>query len=511
MTRRLVAVALAPLALLLLSWWSGLIPHVQLSPMPAQVLAQLPGRGETPVPTPVLIGVDLVGRYSDGSSKTLYSLDTVPSATIPAPTATATNTHTPTVTATSTPAPTLTPKPTITLLPTVTPPPTATAPPTFTPAPASPTPTKETYETPVPTPGPTECVLRVTVDKDTYLNIRDAPAMTGKPIGKAYRDDWLKPEGKYTDAYGNVWYLIYGTPEQSGFVISTWVEPVPGYDCSSFVSAAWLIHVVPGYNAQELAASYPILAQAGISFGVKSYADMTACLQALYLGGECIYRWPVAGDCPAQIGEAEPVASARHWMARYEPVITPLKEYAQTGRVWIEVCNECYYGSGADIGVYYWWNTWMDAALQYAGDHDFPALVLPTFGPGYGDDALQYSIWKPALLRLAEMGGLLGYHAYTPYLSTGLCGCDPWLACRHRKNYATLQGQGITIGYAITEAARGWGNEPVDEADFVCFYDQVRYDPGLQSVAAWEGGHHQTWPLANLDGHYVSLARKIAQ
>ena len=62
---------------------------------------------------------------------------------------------------------------------------------------------------------------------------------------------------------------------------------------------------------------------------------------------------------------------------------------------------------------------------------------------------------------------------------------------------------------AITEAARGWGNDPVDVSDFVCWYEIVRGDDWLHSVALWTAGWHPTWPNANLDAYMVPIVQGV--
>ena len=124
-----------------------------------------------------------------------------------------------------------------------------------------------------------------------------------------------------------------------------------------------------------------------------------------------------------------------------------------------------------------------------------------------------YQIWAPALNANAARGGLVGEHAYQPYLNSAgnydLCPCDPWLACRHRMNEDWRQAQGINIDVAITEAARGWGGDPVSVSDFVCWYETVRGDSFVHSVSLWLLGYHPTWPQANLDNYVIPVANGV--
>ena len=470
-------------------------------------------------------------RYEDGYEQSISAAGGSPTAT-PSPTTTAaaqptaapTNTLRPTatVTPTLTPIPTNTPRPTLTPTPSATP--TPTLQPTFTVAPTlvpilTPTPqTTVQPPTPLPTLPPPDEVCYGTVKTDG-LRFRDAP-VTGTVIGSWSLNERVRILAvQYAGA--DEWAQIRGANDRIGWSASYYGGQVfITYDNSPEcltvrfpeTAAAWTIHVVPNYNALELVSSYSTLGAAGIPFGVKSYADFGACIQALEAGGICVLRIPVGGqDCPQKIGSAEPVASALEWMRIYKGVLAQVWPYRHSGRLFIEVVNECYFGSSADVGVICWWASWLMTAVEYAIAEDFPPLVAPTFAPGDGDSVFQYSIWRPALQKLADAGGAIGWHDYTPYHNNGLCSCDEWLACRHRRNYAAIQAAGITgLEYMITEAARGWGGDPVDEADFICWYDQVKHDPGLSLVSAWLGGYHPMWPLANLDGHYISLAQQLA-
>lgn len=368
------------------------------------------------------------------------------------------------------------------------------------------TPVPTITNTPIPTVG--ECVLIVTGDT---VNVRSAPVvLTGNVLGQVHKDDPLKPDG-YVMSGGFKWYHIWFDENNYGFVRGDLVTIKVGTDCSMLPVVqlpAWLIHTVPGVNEMALEASYPVLSAKNIKFGVKSYSDTQSCTAALVRGGLCIFRWPVNGDCPNS-SDPDPKAVAFSWMKTYQRALMPLWDYASTDRLIVEIVNECYYGSSSDIGTYYWWATFIEEAVDYAVEYGWPPIIIPTFGPGYGDDALQYSIWKTALLKLKDANGLIGFHAYTPYLDTGLCGCDKWLACRHRLNYQVMLSQGIDLHYAITEAAAGWGNEPVSVDDYVCWWEQIKHDKGLHSVSLWIGGYHQAFPKANLDGYYVPLANRI--
>ena len=279
----------------------------------------------------------------------------------------------------------------------------------------------------------------------------------------------------------------------------------PGHPVVPWIPIAGLLwHTVPGGNGGEMLASYDILHAAGVPFGVKSYADTDRCREAIGAGGWCILRFPP--DCP-DVTNPDAAGEAVFFMARLEHVaLAQVRDLVPSGRLWIEPTNECLWD---DLE---WWRDWMLTAIEYAKAHDWPPLALPGLGPGYGDVPM-FVVWAPALERLAETGGLFSMHAYTPgpggSAATGLCEGDQWLAYRHRLNRASLDALSLDVPITITEAARGWGNHPPDEADFACWYGAVRGDDRLHSVALWTAGYTSTWPLANLNGHMVAIAKRV--
>lgn len=413
--------------------------------------------------------------------------------------------------ATVTPVPTNTP---VVTLPFPSPTPEVTVLPTI---PATP------FPKPSPTPEPGKCSVIVTADPN--LRVRATP--NGTVLGLVNKGDILAPEG-YWDLGGVKWYQIYWLPEQKGYIAASYTTLVTGADCSKLpnvaptakIPAAWLIHVVPGYNVMELNATYPTLAAAGVGFGIKTYAGAERCAETLLYGGICILRIPLFGtDCP-EMGsnlERDPVQSAKDWMNEYKRLTSSLWGYRSTGRFYIELTNECRFGSENDPGPVYWWASWLkQASLIFLADTSWPPVVVPTYGPGDGDSVFAYVAWKEGLTNFASRGSLLGFHDYTPEppgSGQGLCACDEWLGCRHRRNYQALKLAGITMRYAITEAARGWGSSPVDVQDFLCWYNKIKHDEGLHSVAAWTGGFggDPRWGVASLDGYYQTLAAGVVQ
>jgi hypothetical protein len=431
----------------------------------------------------------------------------------------------PTDTATPWPTYTPTPTPTVTPIPTATPASTPVVEPSPTPELTAPPPTF-TY-TPIPT---KVCSLRA---GEWNMNKREGAGLSYSVLGL-----WEDGTESQFDAFGydntttylwghhntGNWSAIYKpTKDEDGEIIPNVGEwYVNGTQaavlCTTVAgwpgdltppepiahNAALLWHTVPGFNVGNAQIAMSILDSKGIGWGYKNYADLNHTLNVVIAGGIGIYR-DYQGDCPANIGSADPVQSAHDYFdrqSRYACAILAPYENA-----YLEVVNECWWGDEEHPQVYHWWAKWMDAYMDYAFNTECPKLVLPTLGPGYGEP-LMYQMWRNQLTRLAAHNGLTGEHAYTPGVDWGLCECDEWLACRHRKNEVWRQAAGIDIDVAITEAARGWGGSPVDVNDFVCWYEQVRDDEFLHSVSFWLAGYHTAWPLANLDNYMIPIAQR---
>lgn len=418
---------------------------------------------------------------------------------------------------THTPVPTNTPRPTVTVSATpdseATPTPEDARTPTNTPAPTL---------TPLPSLTPTLVARGCIVETDTYLRVRKMPA--GEYLDTLAPGYVLAIDGQYTvtthsnPSFIGTWYRFY-----DGWVHGDFVTPQSGADCSVLPvvepdepqpPTALLWHAVTNANGAEMLASYGILNAAGIPGGVKPYADTGRCIEALESGNICIYRWPVNGtDCPDMT--KHPIGEGARWMRDYDNAVRgALFSYADTGRLWIESVNECDFGGGnttEDIIKLNWWALWMDDAIDYVEQAGgWPPLVMPTLGPGHGS-ALMFEMWKPQLERLAAMGGLFGDHAYTPWHDDGLCAFDEWLAARSVTNHEWMVDAGYSIDIAITEASRGWGNDPVDVADFACWYNKISAFEFIRAVAFWTAGHHPTWPNANLNNFMVPIAEAVAR
>jgi hypothetical protein len=420
------------------------------------------------------------------------------------------------------PTPTATPFPTWTLTPTNTPRPSAT--PTVT---VEPTPTPEPpISTPTPTTTPENlktCKLRQGHPEGYNINIRE-------PAGGQIIGTWEIGTESEFNSFQQTEFYLYGHHKSGGWsavadlypVFEWWVDgsadtifcvDVEGWPegleppAPVAHNAALLWHTVPGFNVGNARVSYGILKAKDVQFGIKPYASINECLNVLNDpsgNGICIYRHG-APDCPQNIGKSNPEQSAKDFIQYGMGARNTLANYENA---YYEPVNECNFGNEREPDVAYWWLVWMDTYITESQARGFPKLVLPTFGPGHGSPFL-YEMWKPALLRLADAGGLMGEHAYTPYHDQGLCSCDEWLACRHRKNEDWRQAEGIDIDVAVTEAARGWGNDPVSVNDFLCWYEEIRHDDFIHSVALWTMGYHPTWPLANLDNYVVPIANGI--
>jgi hypothetical protein len=310
-----------------------------------------------------------------------------------------------------------------------------------------------------------------------------------------------------------IWYQHYWLPEQVGYSHSDYIDIAPDANCGDLPdvtpqephTAALLWHTVPGFNVGNAQVSYGILQDKSIPFGLKPYAGMAECLDALNRGGICIYRHG-APDCPNGIGVDDPAQSALDFLQHGQAARDNLAGYANA---YYEPVNECLYGNSTDVRYLHWWASWLAVYVPEAYTRGYPKLVVPTLGPGHGDLAM-WQVWQTALELNASYGGLFGEHAYAPIPNCGgdgsLAQCDPYCACRHRTNEADRQAIGLDIDVAITEAARGFGNDPVEIDDFCAWYEIVRFDEWLVAVAMWTMGHNPTWPNANLDQYAVPIA-----
>lgn len=417
------------------------------------------------------------------------------------------------------------------------------------------TPTPESQITPYPTSEPTQCAMR---SQEYNLRIRVGPGTIYDPMvvngvdqffrkgetaqfktfavdqtftylwGErvdggwiAVADSYLNSDFSYNAAFE--WYVA-GVPETELCLdVNTWPEyygPIPIPEAFAH-NTALMWHAVTNANGGEMLVSYKALNDGGITGGVKPYVDTGRCIEAITsayndppLDAICIYRWPVLGtDCPDM--NKSPSSEGERWMREYDNAIRgALFQYADSGRLWIEVVNECDYGDGNSTEGYIkleWWKDFMNSALDYverAGG--WPPLVMPTLGPGHGSLAM-FEMWKEPLVRLSGMGGLFGDHSYTPWHDNGLCAFDEWLAARSVTNHEWMAQAGYGIDISITEAARDWGNSDVDPEDFACWYREISQYPYIHSVSLWTAGYHPTWPRANLNGWMTTIAEMVAQ
>lgn len=424
--------------------------------------------------------------------------------------------------------------------PTATPHETATPDPTATATPV-PTATAE-HGTPIPTPYPTSppteepgCYGTVEIGA---LNIRTGPATvapdgtmtyaakTGRALVHGERVRIVDVVYVYVaDLRTDEWVRLYASDDRQGWSAALFGHEVYiRYDRSDeclpvrfpeLPAITW--HALPSANAMEMVASYNPLRAGGLRYGSRPYADAGMCRDAIYAGGICIYRNPPGlTDCPnvpssEQIRDGtgpDPRAEARRWMALVEAsTVAPMRDVIPTGRFVAEVTNEC----RVEWDAYYWWRDFIDEAVTYAMSHQWPPMILPTLGPGWGD-AEMLRVLKPSLLRLIGIGGYFGLHNYNPGEGVPLCVSNDWLGYRHRRLYREALALGLgDLRFMLTEVAPGWGNEPVDEADLACWAVEVLKDPYVAAVSFWTAGYDIRWWKANLDGHMVPIGQQIAE
>lgn len=488
------------LILLLIAW-----PWVT-EPPPAPALAglALQGDGDNPV-----VRVEVV--YASGEVVAFYPAGSpvataTPDATdTPVPSHTPPPTDTPTPTATVTPMPTHTPAATVTPLPFPTPTPEATL------APATPGPTQ-------PPPPETHCTgaALYTTRKRTGPGV-DYPQVVN-PDGSygwmmaTERDIVVEllvryPEG---DPLWEVWGLFGDNTWRAIAYRGTelirlddspacWELPIT-YDTAPLPRAAVLIHTVPGANAWELLLAGAVFQRAGIRWGAKVVSDPDLCRQVVERGGECQFRSVHPADCP-NVLNPDPEQEAYLWLLAIAPytVAQGLPDH----NVWLEVVNEC------NMDDLAWWNAFMVEFVRLASARGWPPLILPTWHPG-APDVEDLPALREGLVALRDAGGLLGMHAYSIDPAVGLCQSDDWLGYRHRRIRAQLDAMGLDgLAIAITEAARGAGDQAPNTGDFSCWVCAVIEDEGLHSVALWTAGTAWPWWLANLNGRMVDLAGVI--
>ena len=473
-------------------------------------------------------------HYADGSVQ-----DFVPAASPATVTPTLQVTAQPTATPTSTPTTWWTATPTPTLIPTNTPRP------TVTPVPASATPTQEVATwTPVPTgTPPPRCWVKNNSNYRT--NLRRDPVIANNIIGAVDRGEvvplfeatssnsyvWARTlvDGKigwFVIWGGNWWVYSLGSETQACVDIPGWpgdelppeINPPPPPTPTPTprppqTRARLYWHDVTGGNVGEMRQAWAILDSKGIGFGVKMVNDPAACNAAVNAGGECIARSVHPADCPPGIpgpGGAwtDPAAAARDWVRQVETYTVAQNIRPQ----YVELINECYMGNpSTDRRTMQWWDAFMAEAVVYAHSRGWPPLALPSLNPGAGDTEFLRP-FQHSLTLLMQYGGLFSTHDYGIYnLHLVQAGsCDVYTSCRHRLIRVALDNLGLQgLQITVTEVARGSGNEPVDEADFIAWYELVSRDEGLHSVALWTAGHTGAWPNANLNGHMVGIAQGV--
>jgi hypothetical protein len=446
-------------------------------------------------PTPHLVSTIILGVFSD------YSIRPITETPTPFPTWTAVPSVTPfpSLTPSDTPTPTPTRTPDVTVEPTQedvrTP---------------SPTPIPTNTPTPSPTPLP-RCWGTVTA---TRLNVRDVP--WGSILGQVTYGQTL-----YFDAqwYQDFWWWRIEFWEATGddtfigaYVSAQWIAMGDTADCSQLVDVTpppiaksdlvvgWFS--MPNGNVWEQVEAHQVGMVRGIRGGTHPYANPSTCIQVMEAGGWCVYRHGNP-DCPS-VFEGDPRASARAFMIHDQYYAEGVFQN-YPGQIWIDPLNECEWG--VTIDQLDWWKQWFSEYITQAKARNWPPLVLPSMGPGYGDKAM-FQAWASELRTLDANGGMLAMHVYNP-VSTWLCPFDQWLADRTLHNHEILEALDIDIRIAVTEVGAGWGNEYPNIPDMACWIERTAQYPFVAFIAIWEMGVNHTWIRANWEGHSVDLIRAL--
>lgn len=387
----------------------------------------------------------------------------------------------PTGTPTATPilSPTLLP-----VQPSFTPSPTLTPPPTNTPKPDTPaTVTPDAYP---------KCWGRVTAGP---LNVRATPG--GTPIlGTAAEGDILGLESRTASADGRLWYQIYWTPDQIGYVYASLVAIGEGAHCD--FGTAWGVWVGPGADRAELLRFGQTLRAAGIQPAATVYGEPETATQ-LYSDGWIVAYRPWVGDCPDTT--IPPEVSARTWWAHIASARGVLWTY-------LSASNECGWPSMAYLRD---WIIELDACAQAAGvDH----LIPTVFSSGSPDLDWLPGLY-PALERIRDHGGCFGLNQYPVPQALGMSDMalddlNAWTSYttyRYMRLVALLP-PGLPI--CVTEAARSGGERPPDWDDITAYVQRV--NGSLRFVTLWyDAMPIQPWPAATLRGQLDGLAAAIVR
>lgn len=464
--------------------------------------------------------VAVVLEYADGSARRYALAD-----------ATAPPTASPTLTAippSATPLPTNTPRPsaTSTATATTTPAPTETDEPTVTPEPPIPTVTATAVPNKV-------CQVRAR----TALNVRSGPGLSASVVS-LYLPTVDITFTRFADADGYLWgqaaagwsalynydtraWLVYGLTGVSEICADvpgwpgTLDTPAPiVYERAGHLTV--LYHFVPGGNIDELIAAGHVLAARGYPWGALVIDDAPACAKIILTGGRCIARHAWANgqseDCPDVT--INPVLAAKTYLPATRDYLNRIA--ALTGRMpyRVAIANECNFDQGRAA----WWGAFVAEAVRLADDWGWPPLIAPQF---YAHQPLDDQWVKDSAagwLALQASGGGVGLHAYSIVDGDGLCALDRTLI-QWGARYVTQHDQvsrwmvaagagGVELWY--TEAARGFGNSPVLESDFVCYGNYLEKQREVAGVAFWTVGLVGSMPNgSSLDGHMVAIARGI--
>lgn len=433
---------------------------------------------------------------------------------------------------------TLTPTSTKTASMTPTERPTATTTPTssMTPTVGVPTPTFEhTTATPFPSATPRkQCEVKL---RDKNINLRAGPSTSDRILtvipsrvivtltaaDEGAGDPYLWGKTTYTNVWGTFtgWFAIRwendphdpwwvdgvpGTPLCSDipgwppgldpppqFVYEPTLTPTP-YIPPATGRTIFAFHTVPGGSSYYATAAQSVVQSHGVPYGIKSVNNAAECNAVVANGGLCIYRDLAHGDCPLLTND--PTYEANRWLNQMG--------YSGVNAQYFEIVNECNMDNKA------WWNAFIIEAVHWANARGLK-IVVPTLNPGVGD----VEFWRPLIPALREMavgGHLVGLHDYAVY-GASLCNGSPYTAYRHEMTYNAICGTfGICdLRYAITEVGQGWGNEPPDVGDMVCWWNRVKNKNNVAFIAVWtlHGSSTCCWPRADWDSSAVALAQHI--
>ena len=369
---------------------------------------------------------------------------------------------------------------------------TITPPPTNTPRPtATHTPVPAATATSAPTPdAEPKCWGRISAGP---LNVRAEPA--GAVLGALPEGDTLTLEGRTASADGRLWYQIYWTPDQVGYVYAGLITLGEGAICT--FDTAWGLWIGPGANRDELLRFGETLRAAGIQPAATIFGEPETANLLFDAGWIVIFR-PWIGDCPDNTAPAE--VSARIWWAAVEQAIVGVRF------TWLSASNECGWPSAEYLRD---WILELDARARAAG---IKHLIPTVFNSG-APDLTWLPVLYPAYQIVKAHGGAFGLNQYPVPQALGMTDMplgeiNSWTAFttyRYMKMVAALP---VGLPIIVTEAARS-GGEKSPIWDDVTAYVRI-VDGSLHVVTIWYFGIPlHPWEQATIRGQGDRLAVAI--